>query len=359
MRFEFILENLRKHRDLIDQEANAIDIVEAKAWRSKQLEEVQRRRVERAEDLDRMERERLARQVREAVAWLGANEEQEDTLAKLLRAHDSTNSHWSLATPTILSWIEQGRENVFLWLNGKPGAGGCYSTSTISDVGLLQRTTEFILSRPFTALVSYANSGSGKSVICSKVIEHIQEKTEMVILFYFCHHFQTSKEPISEVLKSFATQLLTANPVLAPYILDTFINNGRKPTRKILADILEKLIASSKPIRLVVDGLDEWSQIDQEDLVKNLFRIRGPSPGACKLLFSSRKTAHLTKLLRSEPAFRLDDYVENITSDIASFVQERLTRLRQTFAPELIDELEGEILKRANGMSLYLCYAVC
>ena len=181
----------------------------------------------------------------------------------------------------------------------------------------------------------------------------------MVILFYFCHHFQTSKEPISEVLKSFATQLLTANPGLAPYILDTFVNNGRKPTKKILAEILEKLIASSRPVRFVVDGLDEWSQLDQEDLVKDLFRIRGPSPGACKILFSSRKTAHLTKLLQSEPAFRLDDYVENISSNIASLVQERLTCLRQTFAPELIDELEGEILKRADGMPVSLSYAVC
>ena len=148
-RFEFILENLRKHRDLIDLEANAIDIVEAKAWRSKQLEEDRRRRVERAEDLDRMERERLARQVREAVAWLGANEEQEDTLAKLLRAHDSVNSHWSLTTPKILSWIEQGRENLFLWLNGKPGAGECQSTSTKPDVESLQYS---FLSHPFSAL---------------------------------------------------------------------------------------------------------------------------------------------------------------------------------------------------------------
>ena len=181
----------------------------------------------------------------------------------------------------------------------------------------------------------------------------------MVILFYFCHHFQTSKEPISEVLKCFATQLLVANPGLAPYILDTFANAGRKPTKKYLAEILEKLIASSRPIRLVVDGLDEWSQIDQEDLVKDLFRIRGSSPGACKILFSSRKTAHLTKLLQSQPTFRLDDYGENITSNIASFVQERLTRLRQTFASELVDELEGEILKRADGMSVSFCCAVC
>lgn len=141
------MESLRKHRDLIDQEANAIDIVEAKAWRSKQLEEIQRRRVERAEDLGRMEREGLARQVREAVAWLGASEEQEDTLAKLLRAHDSMDSHWSLATPTILSWIEQGRENLFLWLNGKPGAGECQSISTISDNELCQCSNEFIFCR--------------------------------------------------------------------------------------------------------------------------------------------------------------------------------------------------------------------
>ena len=181
----------------------------------------------------------------------------------------------------------------------------------------------------------------------------------MVIVFYFCHHFHTSKELISEVLKNFATQLLTANRGLAPYILDTFANNGRKPTKKILAEILEKLIASSGPIRLVVDGLDEWSQIDQEYLVEDLSRIRGPSPGACKILLSSRKTACLNKLLQSKPTVRLDDFVENISSNIASFVHGRLESLRQAFGPELIDELEGEILDRANGMSVSFCYAIC
>ena len=215
------------------------------------------------------------------------------------------------------------------------------------------------LLRSFTALIFYANPGSGKSVICSKIIEYIQEMTEMTAAFYFCHHFQTSKESTNEVLKSFATQLLIANPGIAPYIWDTFVNNGRKPTKKILAEILEKLIASSGPIRFVVDGLDEWSHVDQEYLIKDLFRIRGPSPAACKILLSSRKTAHLTKLLESEPTFRLEDYVENISSNIASFVQEPLRRLRHTFGSELINELESEILKRADGILAALCYAIC
>ena len=196
-------------------------------------------------------------------------------------------------------------------------------------------------------------------MVCSKIIEHIQEKTEMAVLFYFCHHFQSSKELISEVLKSFTTQLLTANPGLAPYIWDTFVSSGRKPTKKILAQILERLIASSGPIRFVVDGLDEWSQIDQEDLIKDLFRIRGPSQGACKIICSSRKTAHLTKLLKSEPTFRLEDYMENISSNIASFVHGPLESLRRTFGLELIDELESEILKRADGLLVSICYAIC
>ena len=216
------------------------------------------------------------------------------------------------------------------------------------------------LLRSFTALFSYANSSSGKSVICSKIIEYIQEKTDMAVLFYFCHYLQTSKERISEVLKSFTTQLLIANPGLAPYVLDTFVNNGVKPTKKILTEVLENLIASSKPIRLVVDGLDECSEIDQEELVKDLLRIGEISRAECKILFSSRANLCLNKLLNSRSSnFRVHDYSENINSDITAFVHEPLKRLRQTCEPGLIDELEGLILRRAHGMSISLHYAIC
>ena len=132
------MESFRKHRDFIDQEVNAIDILEAKAWRSKQLEGSQQQHAELSETLERVEQEKLAREFRVAMAWLGANEEQKDTLAKLLRTSESRNSHWSLTTPAVLAWIEQGGENVFLWLTGIPGAGECQSTLTTSDVELLE-----------------------------------------------------------------------------------------------------------------------------------------------------------------------------------------------------------------------------
>lgn len=124
LRFQGILENLRKHRDLIDAEANATSIVEAKAWRSTQLDLIRRLRVDRANEIDKAERERLASQTREAVAWFGANEGQEDIFAKISDACGSSDGHWIFKESVIRSWLGQGgRDDSVIWLNGKPGAG--------------------------------------------------------------------------------------------------------------------------------------------------------------------------------------------------------------------------------------------
>lgn len=122
-RFQAILQSLRRHRDLIDQEASTINIVEAKIWRAQQLELIRQWRVERSEDLDRAERERLSAQTREAVVWFGAPQEQEHIFARLIRACDGVDGHWALREPMIMSWLDQSRDNQFLWLHGKPGAG--------------------------------------------------------------------------------------------------------------------------------------------------------------------------------------------------------------------------------------------
>ena len=122
-RFQAILQSLRRHRDLIDQEASTNNIVEAKVWRAQQLELIRQWRVERSEDLDRAERERLSAQMREAVIWFGAPQEQEHIHARLTRACDGADGHWALREPMIMSWLDQSRDNQFLWLHGKPGAG--------------------------------------------------------------------------------------------------------------------------------------------------------------------------------------------------------------------------------------------
>ena len=62
-RFQTILASMRRHRDLIDQEASAIDITEAKKWRTERLEEITKWRAEALDAVDRQERERAKSQV--------------------------------------------------------------------------------------------------------------------------------------------------------------------------------------------------------------------------------------------------------------------------------------------------------
>ncbi len=192
-------------------------------------------------------------------------------------------------------------------------------------------------------------SGTGKSVICSKLVEHIQQKTKIVAIFYFFSHNQTFQKQATEVLRSFATQLLAASTDLAPYILESFANNGQRATKKNLGIILEKMITSLPAIRIVVDGLDECPQNEQDEVIEDLLRIRSPVPGACKVLLSSRKQRNISRLLQAKPTFRLDDNAENVNGTIASFVQPRLQYLRNEFDPEIIDELGRQVLSKANG----------
>ena len=199
----------------------------------------------------------------------------------------------------------------------------------------------------------YTDIKAGKSVICSKIVEHIQDNTDMTVIYYFYPHRQASQTQSSDVLRSLATQLLAQTTSLAPYVLETFASHGQKPTKKILGTILEKMITSLPSLRIVVDGLDECLQDDQEEIVQDLLRIKGFIPGACKLLLSSRNHRSISRWLHLKPTVRLDDNTEQINSTISSFIYPRLQSLRDRFSPAIIDHLEKLLLEKANGCGFF------
>ena len=175
----------------------------------------------------------------------------------------------------------------------------------------------------------------------------------MTIIYHFYPHRQASQTPASEILRNFATQLLTGNASLAPYILETFANNGQKPTKKNLGTILEKMITSLSSLRIVVDGLDEYPQDDQDEMIQDLLKIKGSVLGACKLLFSSRKHRSISGWLHLKPTIRLDDNTDNVNSAISSFIYPRLQSLRDRFGPEFVDGLGNKLLEKANGCMFF------
>jgi len=168
----------------------------------------------------------------------------------------------------------------------------------------------------------------------------------MLVVYYFCSPRQLTLGLSNELLRNLATQLLAAKKEFAPYILD----NGLRPTKKILGIILEKLITSvDKAVRIIVDGLDECSRDDYEEAIEDLLSIRGPSAGACKILIASQKLASISKLLQLKPTVRLDDYAENVNHTISSYVNSHLRSLHHDFSSELIEDLGHQIMTKAHG----------
>lgn len=112
LRFESILKSLTYHRDAIMQEAATIDLYEARLWREKLMEEVEKN------EADRAERQKLS-----LLAWLGVQSaSQEEEREKLLRDCTSGASDW--LREKLRGWLEvDSSQQSIVWLHGKPGAG--------------------------------------------------------------------------------------------------------------------------------------------------------------------------------------------------------------------------------------------
>ena len=121
-----ILGSLRRHRDLVDQEANVLNISESRLFRKEvmnELEHIREWRLKSTLDIEVREKERLKYVVREVAAWLGASSHQEDILEKHLKSSKTTKSEWIFQTPYTALWLKETRHIPLLWINGKPGAG--------------------------------------------------------------------------------------------------------------------------------------------------------------------------------------------------------------------------------------------
>ena len=107
----------------------------------------------------------------------------------------------------------------------------------------------------------------------------------------------------------------------------------------------------------MVDGLDERAASEQEEIIEDLQRMKGCVPGACKVLLSCRKVPSIFKLLQDKPTLRLDDHAASVNATISSFVHQGLGSLRQAFDSDIIDELEGQIITKANGIILAVSHS--
>ena len=153
------------------------------------------------------------------------------------------------------------------------------------------------------------------------------------------------------MLRTIALQILRENKDLAAYVSDNYANYGGSPSIHQLRKLIPELLANVPATRIVIDGLDECYEKDQQAVLQELLPLCSPLEARCKLLFSSREGAAIGKSLRKKPFISLKDKNLEVDNDIRHFVRHNLGELRERFGSDVLDNIEQKLVEKAGGMS--------
>jgi hypothetical protein len=118
---------------------------------------------------------------------------------------------------------------------------------------------------------------------------------------------------------------------------------------KHLQRLLREILSIVPPTQFIVDGLDQFPQSEQTSILRELISLSDMSGSNCRILFSSRESAPINRILGGKPTISLREERDNIQKDIASYVHASLWDLRMLHTPNIIDNIESHIISNAGG----------
>jgi hypothetical protein len=300
-RFRGILKKLEQHKKLLMQQVKVIDVVEAREWRTKNEEEVERQ-------------ERLTRKdwVHDSISWLKVSGElRDDELERLSEKRQEGTCEWVFKNPLFQTWKNDAHGEPILWVMGIPGAG--------------------------------------KTILSTYIIRCMQEEGGFTTAYHICNSYTTGKDLRGEMMRSIAAQLIQSNLELAPFVFENYANKGLEPSIARLRNLLPELLGTIPAVRIIVDGLDECPESEQTKILNELISLTRTPNSQCRILFSNRDDEQIYRTLNGKPTIFLRDQHDDVDRDIQLFVHARLKPLRDEFGDVLISKVERRIMEQSNG----------
>ncbi|KAI9686269.1 MAG: hypothetical protein M1822_003925 [Bathelium mastoideum] len=313
LRFDAILKSLAYHSDLIDKEAVAAHIAEAKE-----------RREQQSEQLDKIEKDRNASQLSRVVSWLelsGAS--QEDELHRISKASLPHSCDWMMNHTKTRLWVEDIPVNPLIWLSGKPGGG--------------------------------------KSVLCANLAKSMQSQKSNTFYYFFNYRENAAKSSVY-LLRSLVAQAVQRNPDIVAYVHDEYVMSHLVASLTALRELLPRVLSSFGSSRIIVDGVDECDPNEQKLVVEDVLQLRSVNTSShiCKIFISQS----LRKQAKDAVSMSLNDERGAVGDSIERFIQTRLSEVQNEL--DYLDpngavwhNIRHTLATKANGkMALHICYDV-
>jgi Cdc6-like AAA superfamily ATPase len=269
---------------------------------------------------DALQKMVLNREDDKVLSWLSSNTSQKNH-GMARKKHEPTTGNWFLQSETFMKWSNATKSS--LWLYGK--------------------------------------AGSGKTILCSTIIDHIIEKlgstSNGAQCAYFYFDFQT-KWKDDDMLRSIIAQLCAGKnnvPRELHHLYQQCCNGQQQPRKASLLEILSLLTISSRNF-IVVDALDEcMASAGRADLLETIEEMVKGSKHL-NVLVTSRKERDIEKKLKILFEYNIALEENVIDSDIALHIQEALKNDTElsSWDPDSKKDIEQTLIKGARGMYYYL-----
>ncbi|KAL8770751.1 MAG: hypothetical protein Q9209_003618 [Squamulea sp. 1 TL-2023] len=215
-------------------------------------------------------------------------------------------------------------------------------------------------SSPHSLAWLYGIPGCGKTILCSTIIEALQEVLEAnvsstVVYWYFDFNNSTSLS-VCNMLRSLIKQLCVGETSIPPPVQEMcskYRASGHQPTMKVLLTALHSAIDSiRKNTFLVLDALDEYPEIGRLELLAAIQSLMDSEHRDIHTLVTSRPEYDIEHVLNTIATQKSNIQGPVVDSDIrrhvrASLAEDaRLCRL----SPSVKDTIETQLVSSAHGM---------
>jgi Cdc6-like AAA superfamily ATPase len=207
----------------------------------------------------------------------------------------------------------------------------------------------------------YGIAGSGKTILCSTLIEKVQERNaadadhDLKIAYVYFSIQDLSKQTTDYLVRSLLRQLSSGRSMTWTAIAELYHKCsmvGQQPSQTALLNLLVQAVEESSRTFIMVDALDECT--DKEDAFDIIIQLFERLPGKVNLLVTSRHETFIEDSLSDIDTHRWEKVpLRNAAADedISTFVKSRMEKDRKLRKwRTLSDFIVETLISQAGGM---------
>ncbi|KAM0251267.1 hypothetical protein ACHAQJ_008258 [Trichoderma viride] len=223
---------------------------------------------------------------------------------------------------------------------------------------------------PRSLLWLHGKVGSGKSILCSSVIQHLEHQSatdpSIAIAYFYFDNDEQEKQSVDEMLSSLIRQISARRPCISQVVkeLSRYKHRGGRPATEALETALAATLRGFSAVYIVIDALDECPVLGgkREELLQTLRRVITISTMSenLHLFCTSRKEVGISVALdallcnHSGIEINMAAYHDALDIDIRQYIDSALAGDGySSWSEDVKAVVQEQLVKKADGMFQY------